>query len=71
MSDELIVEQKVPVSANEQLMKEKAEEKIAEKKEDLAKQEAEIKKDEVLVNKEPSAVLNNAEQPAKPEVKAN
>ena len=45
--------------------------KIAEKKEDLAKQEAEIKKDEVLVNKEPSAVLNNAEQPPKPEVKAN
>ena len=61
LSDELIVEQKVPVSASEQLIKVNAEEKIAEKKEDLAKQAADIKMDEAIVNEDPSAVLNDAE----------
>jgi hypothetical protein len=61
LSDELIVEQKVPVSASEQLIKVNAEEKIAEKKEDLAKQADDIKMDEAIVNKDPSAVLNDAE----------
>ena len=72
LSDELIVEQKVPVSANEQLIKANAEEKIAEKKEDLAKQADDIKKDEAIVNKDPIAVLNDNplvnNQPINPDV---
>lgn len=65
ISDELIVENKIPEPAEFQQIKQKAEEKIYEKKEQLEKQVEDIKKDEEMVNQDPSAVLktdNNDEK---------
>lgn len=59
LSEELIVEEKVPEPAEVQELKQKAEEKIVEKKEEIEKQKEELKKVEKDLNKEPSLVLKN------------
>jgi hypothetical protein len=57
ISDELIVEDKIPEPAEIQQIQQKAEEKISEKKVQIEKQVEDIKKDEEIVSQEPSAVL--------------
>jgi hypothetical protein len=57
ISDELIVEDKIPQPAELQEIQKKAEEKISEKKEEIEKQVQDVKKDEENVTKDPSSVL--------------
>jgi hypothetical protein len=69
MSDKLVTEETVPIPAEVQEIKEKAEEKIIEKKEEVEKQITDIKKDEQIVQEIPEDVLN---KPVTPEsVKEN
>ena len=63
MSDKLVTEETVPQSAEMQSIKEKAEEKIFEKKEEVEKQLTDIKKDEQVVQQNPAMVLNNSVTP--------
>ena len=63
LSDELIVENKIPEPAEVQELKEKAEDKLAERKEEVDKQVQDIKKAEQIVSQDPSAVLINANKP--------
>jgi len=57
ISEEMIVQDKVPEPAELNQIKQKAEKKIAEKKELIEKQVEDIKKDEEVVTQDPSAVL--------------
>jgi hypothetical protein len=57
MSDELIIEQKIPESAEVAEIKEKAQEKIVEKKQELEKTVEDIKKAEEVVSKDPTEVI--------------
>jgi hypothetical protein len=57
MSDELIIDDKLPESSDEKEIKRMAEEKIAEKKAEVEKQAEDIKKDEQALNQNPSSVL--------------
>ena len=57
MSEQLITEDKIPVPAELQEIKQNAEEKIAEKKEEVDKQITDIKKDEQIVQQNPTEVL--------------
>lgn len=57
MSDQLIIEDKLPEPAEVQQMKESAEEKISEKKAEIEKQVEEVKKEEKIVNNEVSSVV--------------
>ena len=57
MSDELIIEQKIPESAEVAEIKEKAQEKIVEKKQELEKTVEDIKKAEEVVSKNQTDVL--------------
>jgi len=63
LSDELIIEDKIPEPAEVQELKEKAEDKIAERKEEVEKQVEDIKKDEKIVTQDPSAVLVDDSKP--------
>ena len=63
LSDELIIEDKIPEPAEVQELKEKAEDKIAERKEEVEKQMEDIKKDEKIVTQDPSAVLVDEAKP--------
>jgi hypothetical protein len=63
MSDKLVTEETVPQSAEMQAIKEKAEEKIDEKKAEVEKQLTDIKKDEQIVQTNPEDVLNNPVTP--------
>ena len=63
LSDELIIEDKIPEPAEVQELKEKAEDKIAERKEEVEKQMEDIKKDEKIVTQDPSAVLVDDSKP--------
>jgi hypothetical protein len=63
LSDELIIEDKIPEPAEVQELKEKAEDKIAERKEEVEKQVEDIKKDEKIVTQDPSAVLVDESKP--------
>jgi hypothetical protein len=66
ISEQLVVEDKIPEPAEVQEIKAKAEEKIAEEKEKVEKQVEEIKNAEEVVDKDPSAVLKeNDEIPKK------
>jgi len=66
MSDKLVTEETVPQSAEMQAIKEKAEEKIDEKKAEVEKQLTDIKKDEQIVQTNPADVLNNPVTPQMP-----
>ena len=68
VSEQLIMEDKIPESAEIQLMKKKAEEKIAEKKEEVKKQVEEIQNAEEVVNQDPSLVLQENENIEKKDV---
>ena len=57
ISEQLIVEDKIPEPAEVKEIKQNAEEKIAEKKEEVEKQVEDIKKDEQVVNQDPIEVL--------------
>jgi hypothetical protein len=57
ISEQLVVEDKIPEPAELQQIKKKAEEKIAEDKEKVEKQVESIKSAEEVVDKDPSAVL--------------
>jgi hypothetical protein len=59
ISVDLIIEDKIPEPAELQQLKEKAEDKISERKEELEKQVEDIKKDEKMITQDPSAVLFN------------
>ena len=63
MSDKLVTGETVPQSAEMQSIKEKAEEKIVEKKEEVEIQLTDIKKDEQVVQQNPAMVLNNSVTP--------
>jgi hypothetical protein len=63
MSDKLVTEETVPIPAEVQEIKEKAEEKIIEKKEEVEKQITDIKKDEKIVQEIPEDVLNKPVTP--------
>lgn len=57
ISEQLIIEDNIPESAEQQELKQKAEEKISKKKEDIDKQVENIKQAEQVVNQNPSLVL--------------
>jgi phenylalanyl-tRNA synthetase alpha subunit len=57
MSDQLITVDSVPVPAEVKQIKEKIEEKINEKKEDIEKQAIDIKKDEAKIEAEVPPVI--------------
>lgn len=57
VSDQLIIEEKVPEAAEQQELKQKAEVKIEEKKEELRKQEDDIKDAEQAVKNDPMSIL--------------
>ena len=59
MSDELIIEQKLPESAEVQQIKEKAQEKILDEKKEVEKKVEDIKKAEEVVSKDPTEVLKD------------
>jgi hypothetical protein len=58
ISEELILEDQIPIPGSEFEIREKAEEKIADKKKELEKQMEELKKDEELIKVNPGEVLN-------------
>jgi hypothetical protein len=62
MSDELIIEQKLPESAEVQQIKEKAQEKILDEKKEVEKKVEDIKKAEEVVSKDPTEVLKGNEE---------
>jgi hypothetical protein len=62
MSDELIIEQKLPEPAEVEEIKEKAQEKISEKKEEVEKKVEDIKKAEEVVSKDPTEVLKETKK---------
>ena len=66
MSDKLVTEETVPIPAEVQEIKEKVEEKIIEKKEEVEKQLTDIKKDEQVVQTIPEDVLNKPVTPQIP-----
>jgi hypothetical protein len=68
MSEQLITEDKIPVPAELQEIKQNAEEKIAEKKEEVDKQITDIKKDEQIVQQNPTEVLTT--NPSKNDINA-
>ena len=57
ISDELIVQDKIPEPAEVKQIQQKAEKKISEKKEQIEKQLEDIKKYEEIVSQEPSSIL--------------
>jgi hypothetical protein len=59
MSDELIIEQKLPESAEVQQIKENAQEKILDEKKELEKKVKSIEKAEEVVSKDPAEVLKD------------
>lgn len=61
ISEQLIIDNKIPESAEVQEMRQKAEEKIAEKKEEVEKEMKDIKNAEEVVNKDPSVVLKEGQ----------
>ncbi len=63
LSDKLVTEETVPIPAEVQEIKEKVEEKIIEKKEEVEKQLTDIKKDEQVVQEIPKEVSNNSVTP--------
>lgn len=63
LSDKLVTEETVPIPAEVQEIKEKVEEKIIEKKEEVEKQLTDIKKDEQIVQEIPKEVSNNSVTP--------
>jgi hypothetical protein len=63
ISDQLIIEQHIPELGSEVEVRENAEKKIEEKKEELGKQLEEVKKDEELIEKNPGEVLKEDEKP--------
>jgi RNAse (barnase) inhibitor barstar len=63
LSDKLVTEETVPIPAEVQEIKEKVEEKIIEKKEEVEKQLTDIKKDEQIVQTIPEDVLNKPVTP--------
>ena len=62
VSEQLIIEDKIPESGEAQQIKQIAEDKISEKKQEVEKQVEDIKKNEEMVNQDPTAVLKEEQK---------